>query len=54
VVTRAFEPLLRAKVKESAWAGFPVTVVVPERLNARVVLRRFAWARRLRSVLKRH
>jgi hypothetical protein len=50
---RAFEPLLRAKVKESAFAGFPVTVVVPERLTARVIMRQFALARRLHAAFKR-
>jgi len=51
-VYQAFDPLLRTKVKESAFAGQTVTVVVPEPLTARVLLRRYAWAQRLHGFLR--
>ena len=47
-----FDPLLRTKVKHSEFADAPVVVVVAEPLTARVVLRRYAWARRMWRAVK--
>lgn len=52
-VRSAFDGSYRATRKDSVFAGQQVEVVQAVRLSPRTVLRRFGWARRLRSALTR-
>lgn len=49
----AFGPKVRAKVKDSVFAGEPVVVIQAVRLSPRSVLARQRWARRIHDALTR-